>query len=247
MSRRDFDRANNNTLADQLRAMRAGHLFLGQMNQHKRRVNPTALGVGSYTLGTLHALQLPDRARAAAVLRATVRAGGVTGELTPVAYGATPATTQIAVAPNGDIVVLAADAITDMDVTYVSERGDVMGNVQADASLPFYSLGLFFPVVSNVLTLPTSGWGARGNILLLEAEAINATATGKKIVLVPGAGAPAAGQARLNIAKSTVTFAGADAVTRARIKLLIAARTVSDGINPADDLQVQLSETDTFQ
>lgn len=246
MSRRDLDRANPITIADQLRLLRLGHLFLGQMNQHKRKVNPSALGVNAYNLATLHALQLPDRARAVSVVRATVRAGGVTGELTPVAFGVTPTTGQIAVAPNGDIVVLASDAITDMDVTYVSERGDVMGTVQADASLPFYSLGLYFPVVSNVLTLPTSGWGARGNLLLLEAEAINATATGKKIPLIPGAGAPAAGQARLNLAKTTVTFAGADAVTRARVKLLIAARVVADGNNMPDDLQVQLNETDTY-
>ncbi len=247
MSRRDLDRAQTTTLADQMRAMRAGHLFLGQMNQHKRRVNPTALGVGSYTLATLHAFQLPDRARASSVVRATVRAGGVTGELTPAAFGATPTTGQIAVAPNGDIVTLAADAITDMDVTYVSERGDVMGNVQTDSSLPFYTLGLFFPVVSNVLTLPTSGWGARGNLILLEAEAVNATSTGKKIVVVPGNGATTAGQAKLNIAKSTVIFNGTDAVTRARVKLLIAPRVTStDPNNPADDLQVVLDETDDF-
>ncbi len=246
MSRRDLDRANPITLADQLRSLRLGHLFLGQMIQHKRKVNPSALGVSPYALATLHALQLPDRARASAVLRATVRAGGVTGELTPAAYGATPTTGQIAVSPNGDIVVLASDAITDMDVTYVSERGDVMGNVQADPSLPFYTLGFYMPVVSNVLTLPTSGWGARGNLFLLEAEAIQATSTGKKIVVVPGNGATTAGQAKLNLAKTTVIFNGTDAVTRARLKLLIAPRVVADGVNTADDLQVQLSEVDTF-
>ncbi len=246
MSRRDLDRANVNSIGDQLRVLRAGHLFLGQMNQHKRKVNPSALGVNPYNLATLHALQLPDRARAATVLRATVRAGGVTGELTPKLFGVTPATGEIGVAPNGDIVVLAADAITDMDVTYVSERGDVMGNVQADSSLPFYSLGLFLPVVAGVMTLPTSGWGARGNLLLLEAEAVSATVTGKKIILVPGA-APATGQARLNVAKTQVLFnSGTDVVTRARVKLLIAPRTVAEGNSLPDDLQVVLNETDTY-
>lgn len=224
MSRDDLNRANLNTLADQAKALKLGNVLLGQLPQSKRKLNPSALGVGSYTLATLHALQLPDYSHAATVLRATVRAGGVTGELAPQAYGATPGTGQIAVAPNGDIVVLAADAITDLDVTYVPERGDVLSPV--------------FPVVSNVLTLPTGApWFARGVVLLLEAEALTGTSTGKKIVLIPGAGAPAAGQARLNLAKTTITFAVADAVTRARVKLLI---------GQADDLQTVLNETGSF-
>lgn len=225
MSRKDLNKADLNTLADQLKVMLFGDLLLGQMNQTKRKVNPSALGVGSYTLATLHALQLPNRSRAAVIHRATVRAGGVTGELTPVAYGTTPTTGQIAVAPNGDIVVLASDAITDMDVVYASERGE--------------DLNTTFPVVSNVLTFPTSGQFARGVSLLLEAEALGGTSTGKKIVLVPGAGAPSAGQARLNVAKGTVTFASADAVTRARVRVLLGATLTAE-------LQTALNETDTF-
>lgn len=225
MSRTDLNKNDINTLADQLRTLKMGDLFLGQMNQTKRKLNPSALGVGSYTLGTLHAMQLPNRARAAVIHRAIVRAGGVTGELAPQAYGTTPATGQIAVAPNGDIVVLAADAITDLDIVYASERGE--------------DINVTFPVVSNVLTFPTAGQWARGISLLLEAEAITGTATGKKIVLVPGAGAPSAGQARLNIAKSTVTFASADAVTRARVRVLLA-------VTLSADLQTALDETDDF-
>lgn len=223
MSRNDLNRANPNTLADQAQSLKLGNLLLGQLVQSKRKLNPSVLGVGSYNLATLHALQQPDWARASSIVRATVRAGGVTGELTPVAYGATPATTQIAVGPNGEIVVLAADAITDMDVTYIPERGDVLNAV--------------FPAVAHVITLPTgAAWFARGVVLLLEVEALVGTATGKKIVLVPGAGAPAAGQARLNVAKSTITFAAADAVTRARVKLLV---------GQAADLQTVLNETDS--
>ena len=224
MSRNDLNRANPNTLADQAQALKLGNALLGQLVQFKRKVNPSALGAGSYNLATLHALQQPDYSRASSVLRATVRAGGVTGELTPVAYGVTPTTGQIAVGPNGEVVVLAADAITDMDLVYTPERGDVINAV--------------FPAVTHVITLPTgAAWFARGVILLLEVEALVGTSTGKKIVLVPGAGAPAAGQARLNIAKGTVTFAAADAVTRARVKLLV---------GPSADLQVVLNETDAY-
>ncbi len=66
---------------------------------------------------------------------------------------------------------------------------------------------------------------------------MSGTSVGKKIILAPGAGAPAAGQARLNIAKTTVTFAVADAVTRARVKILLATQF---------DLQTLLDETDDF-
>ncbi len=237
MSRQSANRANANTVADHLRKLRFGNMLLGQAVQTKRKLNPSSLGVGSYTLGTLHALQLPDHSRAAVIHRATARAGSVTGELTPVAYGTTPATGQIAVAPNGDIVTLAADAITDLDVVYSPERGDVVGTVQSDPLLPNYSLGLYFPVVSHVLTLPSGSWMlSRGVSLLLEAEAVAGTSVGKKIVLTPGAGAPSAGQCRLNAAKTTITFATADAVTRARIKL---------SVGTAEDLQAVLSEIDS--
>lgn len=202
------DRANPNTLADFWRAIALGSLLQGQMPQVRRKLNPDALGTSPNNLATLDAIELPASGKAHTIFRATVRAGGVTGELTPVAYGTTPAAGQIAVAPNGDIVVLAADAITDLDVVYMPERGDVIESV--------------FPVSANVITLPTSITD-RGVVLLADVEALEGTATGRKIVLVPGAGAPAAGQARLNIAKSTVTFAGADAVTRARVTLVVTA------------------------
>jgi hypothetical protein len=56
----------------------------------------------------------------------------------------------------------------------------------------------------------------------MEAEVLTGIAAGKKIILAPGAGAPAAGQARLNLAKSTVTFAAADVVAgTARVKLAL--------------------------
>jgi hypothetical protein len=93
-------------------------------------------------------------------------------------------------------------------VNYVPEDGEVI-------ALPD------LPAPAGVLTLPS--WiTARGVILLLEAEAITATITGRKIVLVPGA-APATLQARLNVAKSTVIFNSAtDVVTSARVTLLVA-------------------------
>lgn len=203
-----LDRTNPNTLSNGLQAIALGSLLQGQMPQCRRQVNAVGAGNAGYNLATLLAIPLPASGKAAAISRATVRAGGVTGELTPVAYGTTPATGQIAVGPNGDIVTLAADAITDLDVTYLAERADVIETV--------------FPVVANVISLPAA-IVAQGVVLLAEVEALAGTSVGKKIVLIPGAGAPSAGQARLNLAKSTITFATADAVTRARVTLSVVA------------------------
>ena len=203
--RHAIDKGDPNTLASYLQLLEFGSLLQAQLPQQRRQVDMVAEGVDVYNLATLDALVLPANAKAAAIIRATSRAGAA-GELTPQAFGTTPAATQIAVSPCGDIVTLAADAVTDLDVVYIPERMDVIEAV--------------FPVAVNVLTLPAS-IQTRGVVLAVEVEALTAGAgaTGPKIILVPGAGAPAAGQCRLNLAKTTITFAAADAVTRARVKL----------------------------
>jgi len=207
----NVNKADPNTLADYLRQLGIGDI-LRALPTTLRKKAPVA-DAGS--LATLQAVVLPDDAKACTISRATVRAGGVTGELAVVAYGATPTTGQIAVAPNGDIVTLATDAITDLDVVYSPEKAD-----------PFE---ITLPVATHVLTIPAT-FTSKGVVLLLEAVATKGTATGKKIVLAPGAGAPAAGQARLNIAKSTVTFAVADAVTEATVKFVTASAIDVDAL-----------------
>ena len=202
-----LDRANPHSLPDHMRAVAIGSILRGQIPQNRFGVNPVA---DAAQLATLEQISLPDDARAWSLVRAYARAGGATlGELSVQAVNTTPATGQIAVAPNGDIVVLAADAWTAIDLVYVPVRGDVVS--------------FDLPVATHVLTLPTSNLDvARGVLYLIDATATAGTSTGRKIILAPGAGAPAAGQARLNLAKGTVTFAVADAVTRATVKLLVA-------------------------
>jgi hypothetical protein len=214
-----FNRANPNTLPDLFRSIGVGDLLVGQLPQVVRGASMVANGVSGYNVATLHAYAPEGHSAGASIQRATVRAGGVTGELTVVAYGATPATTQIAVAPNGSIVTLAADAITDIDINYTPERGDVIEAV--------------ISVTSNDIVLSSILNGKKA-ILLLEAEVLVGTSTGKKIVLVPG-GVPAAGRANLDVPKGTIHFAVADAATRARIKLLVSATndltTVMNGVD----------------
>ncbi len=198
-----IDQADPNVHADQMKQIALGSLLQGQIPQVIRKGKPVA---NANNLATMQGIALPASGKASVVLRAYARAGTVTGALTPVVGD--PATTQIGVGANGDILTLAADAITDLDVVFVPERADV--------------IEVTLPVAANVLTIPAA-IVSKGVVLLADVNALAGTATGRKIVLAPGAGAPAAGQARLNVAKSTVTFAAADAVTSAKVTLAITA------------------------
>ena len=204
--------ANLNQLADFLRDFKFGDI-LRALPACLRKKTTVAGGTTNYNLAAVNVLVLPTDAKAAVIHRATIRAGGVTGESTPQAYGTTPATTQCAVTPCGDIAFVAADAPTNFDAVYTPEKGDV------------YELNL--DCAASVATIPST-YTDRGVVLLMEAEATAGSVTGKKIILVPGT-APATTQARLNAAKSTVIFNnGTDAVTKCRVKILVASAADTD-------------------
>jgi len=201
-----------NTLADMFRELGLGDMLRALPTTLRKKVPAADAGV----LGTLQAVVLAEDAKAHSIFRAYARtATAGAGELTVAAPNATPTTGQIAVAPNGDIVVLAADAILDLDVVYLPEKYD--------------TIELTLPVASNSMALPA--WvTARGVVALLEAVATAGTATGKKIILAPSAAAAAAGQARLVVAKSSVTFNNTDAVTAATVKLAVASAINVDAL-----------------
>ena len=205
----ELDKANVNTLATHLAALRFGS-FMRAMKTTLMKAVPQA---SSYQVATLEAIVLAEDAKAATLLRAYARAGsGTLGELAIQAFGATPTAGQIAIAPNGDIVVLAADAYTSIDLVYEPYPHDVLE----------YELD----VATGVVTIPAPAL-ARGVIALLEAEVLAGTITGKKGILVPlaggGAGLPATTLAQLTSAKTTVSFNNAtDVPTKARIKLAVA-------------------------
>lgn len=198
-----LDKCSPNTAWDILRKLGFGSKLQSQFTQVRRGVNPHAAGASSYNVATLDAIGLPAHARACVIHRANAR--GV-GELTIDAFGTTPITGHIAVAPNGDIVTLTADNLTDVDIVYTPECGDVVE--------------MTLPVASNAIALPASVT-AKKVVLLLEAESLVGTLTGKLKVLVPSDTNSTSGAANLNLAKTSIVFATANAVTSARVKLLV--------------------------
>jgi len=136
---------------------------------------------------------------AKAILAAFATAGTSTGAKTPVP-GGSPTAGQVGIGPTGTAVFNGTDAVTQAEVTYFPAEGDEYEE-EVD-------------VTSNVGTPLSSKRG----VVLLEAEALVGGSVGAKTV-VARAGTPSAGQAALNLA-GNVAFAGADAVTRARIRYL---------------------------
>lgn len=220
--RERINSAQPNTLIDKLALLLLGNVLATLITSLYTKVPVVGAPTTNYNLATVYVLVLPDFAKASKIERCYVRAGVATGEFTPVAYGVTPATTQCAVTPNGDIAFLLADAPTEVDIQYVPVKQDI------------YEVEL--PVVSGtgILTLPTT-FGKVAT--LLEAEVTAGAVLGKKAILVPGA-APATTQARLNALKTQVLFnVATDVVTKARVKF---------GVAPRIDMQSKLMATADF-
>lgn len=214
-----LNRANPNTLWSALQQLGLGNILRSSLKVDLRMKTPS---LDSRQLGTLHSFKLDRRALGSVILRAYARtSSGTPGELAIQAYGTTPASNQIAIAPNGDIVVLAADAISGLDVEYMPIKGDIIEITD-------------LPVLSDEALIPIP-WTTRGVVYLVEATATAGTATGSKIVLVPGT-APAAGRARLDAAKSKVYFANADAITKCTVKLLVGAEKDTDLLMQANSV-----------
>lgn len=214
-----LDFANPSFLADMFRRAKIGTVLRALTTNLRRKVP----GANALTqLATLQSIALPDDAKASAVTRAYAYSGtGTLGELAVQLFGVTPGATQVGVAPNGDITFLAADAYTLVDVQYTPEKQDVAS--------------FTLPVVAHVLTLPTAVT-TPGCTNALEVTSTKGGVVSKMIILIPGSGAPAAGQCRLNFLKTTITFAVADAVTEATIKV---------GTLPAVDVDALLEATET--
>jgi hypothetical protein len=217
-----LNRANPNTIADQLRNLELGAVLGAILPQ--QLVKQDFVADGTINLTNYLDLVLPDNAKAISVIHNYVRAGA-TGKF-GVSYTSdtddAPATTTYWVTKAGDIRTLASDAVTDMDILYQPLRGDV------------YELVL--PIATGIVTIPTE-LVTRGVLLLEEAEILAGTTLGGKTVIAEAAttSLPATTKACLDLAHAYVLFNNAtDAGTRCRVKLLVAAEQ-----NLADELAAE--------
>jgi hypothetical protein len=205
-----IDRSNPNTIADAYRVIKLGTTLMQDVKQTIRRRNIHVTdGVSLYDGTTLDTIQLPDDCKAGRLLMVrTLASGVVVQEYTLDANDTTPITLHAAIQPTGNIGVLSADAVTSIDIEFMPVRGDMFE--------------VTLPVVASFLTLPAV-MTTPGVVYLCQCEAMSIGGgglIGRKVVLTPGAGAPAAGQCRLDLAKATVQFAAADLVTSARVRCL---------------------------
>lgn len=219
-----FDRMNPNQQADLLRRIGFGSLLQGQLPQTRRMVVPTAAlsNLSSYNLPTVSgahflSIPLPSTGKARSIIHAYARTStnSVYGKLTVADYasGSHPATGEISVAPNGDILLFATDAVTSLDIEYLPLRADVRTVV--------------FPVVTGIVTLPAS-ITTPGVVLLAKATVLAGTTLGEKSIVKYvdiSNTLPATLTACLNHDKTKVLFNNAtDAVARAELVLLMVAR-----------------------
>lgn len=240
--RQSANRADPNGLADILRALCIGDVLRSQP-VYLRSVSAGTTGAVPQQLATLGCVVLPEDAKAASILRCTVKTtgSGALGEYAIQLYGTTPTAGQVAVAPNGDIVFVGTDLVTSADILYVPQKGDVYGqlansNATATPAGPGTGItSLTLPVVpgTGVCLLPTALQGKA--IALMQANALVGTTTGQKIILVPAAAAVATTKAALSQDMTKIWFAIADAVTSAQVDIL-----VDSGLNGGADINALL-------
>ena len=223
--------------------------FVRNMHVALRCVNPGLAANSPYDLATLAAIVLPDDAKALKIARAYGRLAGsaTSGELSVQAYGATPTGGQIAVSPAGNIVVLATDLWTNIDIEYEPEKMDVVEltlPVVAGTGVcvlpittdPRLGGGLpAQPATPSTAAIATTMVTGGAVVRLMEAEVLTGGVTGKFIVIAEATAAPGTTkQASLDLPKANVRFKVSDAVTSCRVKLGVACRSQFSGQGTPD-------------
>jgi len=162
-----LNEANPNKIPDALKDLGAG-TALGLVARTARITVVAATGIGA----------LPEGAKAAALLRARVTAGGVVGAFTCLETDAAPATTQAGINALGNIQFLIADAVTEAEIVYFVAEGVVRDETLA--------------VAANVAALPS---GIQARQLLTAADG----STGAAKTVVARSNAPGAGNVSISV------------------------------------------------
>lgn len=211
-----LDGATPATLPDLLRTIKFGSVLRALPTYLFKQVPPAA-ATNPYVVAAGQSITLPDDAKAIAPLFAFPRTGTGTVDVqlvNDIMAATEPSAGHIKISPTGDILLNHTDAWTSIDVVYLPAKYDV------------YEFTL--PCVASLLTWPST---AGAGVLLMEAEALTGTVTGKKIVDLPGTSS-ATGHASFNAAMTAVQFNnGTDVVTSARVKI---------GVVPSTDVNALL-------
>jgi hypothetical protein len=220
-------------LADMLRAIGFGNVVRA-FETYLYRQKPVA--TNPYVIATYQVITLPDDVKARVIGTAYAIAGGVTGPLTVATFasGTHPATGEISVGPTGDILVLAADALTSVDIAYAPQKLDVV-----ELTLPVVAASGLCSLTALInATTPAGAALGAGVVVLMEAEVIAGGVTGKYFVDLPNDSNPGtSAHCSLKVAKDTVIFKVSDAVTSARLKF---------GVIPGIDLNALLEATGSY-
>jgi hypothetical protein len=178
-----LNEASPGKLPSAMQSLAVGRAFVG---------TPRMIRDATVAAAPADTIVLPNAARAAYLFGGYARAGGTTGLLTAIQAGV-PAVTQISITPDGNLVMAAADAVTDAEAYYVAHEGDLVVETGVD-------------VVAGVLT-PAF---ARSAVCLIEATVVTGVIPGAKAITARG-GAPAAGNAAIGDL-GTILFNAADIV-----------------------------------
>lgn len=184
-----LDEANPNKIADAVKLLPMGSA-LGLTARTARIVVVAGTGVGA----------LPEAAKAAALVRARVTAGGVVGAFTCLTTDVAPATTQAGINALGNIQFLIADAVTEAEVVYFPAEGVIREETLV--------------VAAQIGVLPTGIQGRQ----LLTATDITGGISVAKTVSARG-NAPGAGTASISVDGDSIRFGDAG-VLLARVRYI---------------------------
>lgn len=159
---------------------------------------------------TSHVLTLPNQYKASMILKAYSRAGSTTGELAYVTGGA-PTTGQISTTPTGDIICATADAVTSLEVDYMTFDGPLITELVT--------------VASSVATLNAS----KAAYCLISATVVTGASPGAVTPVARGTASPSSGQAAIQDDPTKVNFNAAQVVAGTATLVYVAQGGVGNG------------------
>lgn len=207
------NRANPSGLSDILRALAVGDMLTQRLPRVMRAEVPNVADAVLEGAVSVDRIRLPSNCKASRIRQARARASGVgaLGLMTITALNTVPGAAEIAIAPNGDIVFLAASAYTSVDVDYEPVIGKVIELTNVPVAPATGICTLLPPIV------------AMHPHVLVAATITDGVVIGQCTVAYRATAAPAATLfANLDLPGDHVRFLAADGVRMCNLTLIVA-------------------------